>query len=425
MQTARTADMGDRNSFRFALAEDAKLDDGALLESNADLAGLAFLTKDTGLIREQIEAIVDKVSARRHPANTNPVQTPAELAALYRSMVGGYDDSEPVLVVDGKIVDGINREIVAELIRAKRQADFKCSIQQIAEGNAAKVVKSKNARRNLVEVAKAFQAARTLQKGAKHGDQKELALDSGVSTRLIRAACAVLEKIPELEENVLTGRLALMAAEKIAHSEQHTAETREYLAKRGSENRDVRRKLVDIADRAEEALATRKRVSSLLAKARKASPAFYRQFKGQIESETEPETNEAVDRVLKSPDLPEAMMAASKDSMHKDKTLVQLVALVTSEARNPQHVALTSERSSTALGGTESKPETNPGPRNEIHAAFAPIFKELGGLTAELLRDHPLPTGVRDDLVRLLREKTDLVAKAATSEESVADAIAA
>jgi hypothetical protein len=285
MQTAPTADAGNRNGFRFLLADNARLDDKAKLEDNADLAGLAFLTKVTGLTRVQIEGIVRGVTARRHPENTNPIQTPAELAALYRSMVGSYDKGEPVLVVGDKIVDGVNREIVAQLIRAKQKPDFKCSIRDIVDNEAANVVKNKNARRNLVEVAKAFQAAHKLQKGAKHGAQKEFALDFGVSARSIRAASVVLEEIAELEGNVLAGHLALMAAEKIAHSEQHTAETREYLAKRGSDTRDVRRKLVDIADRAEEALATRKRVSSMLAKAKKASPAaFYRHFKPQIES---------------------------------------------------------------------------------------------------------------------------------------------
>src|SRR5215831_16147705 len=32
--------------------------------------------------REQLEAIAEEVSARRHPANTNPIQRPAELASL-------------------------------------------------------------------------------------------------------------------------------------------------------------------------------------------------------------------------------------------------------------------------------------------------------------------------------------------------------
>src|SRR5262249_2488675 len=151
----------------------------------------------------------DKVSARRHPANTNPTQTPAELAALYRSMISGYDDKEPVIVAADKYVDGVNREIVAELIRAKHQSDYKCSIREIADGDAAKIVKARNARRNLPEAGKAFQAAHTLRKGAKHGAQKELALDVGVSARLIRAARAVLEKIPELEVHILAERLAL------------------------------------------------------------------------------------------------------------------------------------------------------------------------------------------------------------------------
>src|SRR5215831_18932579 len=186
----RRSHIQNRNQFRFCIPDDAKFDDDAKLEDNADLAGLLYLQADTGLSREQIEAIVDKVSARRHPANMNPTQTPAELAALYRSMDSGYDDKEPVIVAAERYVDGVSREIVAELIRSKRQPDYKCSYREIADRDAAKIVKARNARRNLPEAGKAFQAAHTLKKGAKHGAQKELALDAGVSTRSIRAACA-------------------------------------------------------------------------------------------------------------------------------------------------------------------------------------------------------------------------------------------
>jgi hypothetical protein len=393
----------NRNRFRFSIPDDAS--DG---DANADLAGLLFLQADTGLSREQIEAIVDRVSARRHLANTNPIQTPAELAALYRSMASGYDDKEPVIVATDKYVDGVNREIVAELIRSKRQPDYKCSCREIADRDAAKIVKARNARRNLPEAGKAFQAAHTLSKGAKHGAQKELALDAGVSTRSIRAACAVLEEIPELEGHILAGRLALMAGEKIAHSRQHTAEAREYLSKQGAEARsDVRRKLVEIADGAEEALATQKRISTLLSEAKKASSAFHRHFKTQIENEAEPETAKAIYRILKSPELLEAMIDASKDPEHKDKTLVQLAGVVTEESEPP---APPFDGSSAAPQGSEPSESRPKG--NAIHAAYAPIFKELEILTVDLLRQHPPPLPLRDDLVTLLREKADLVEKA-------------
>jgi hypothetical protein len=398
----------NRNQFRFCIPDDAKYDDDTTLEDNADLAGLYFLQADTGLSREQIESIVDKVSGCRHPANTNPTQTPAELAALYRSMASGYDDKEPVIVAADKYVDGVNREIVAELIRAKRQPEYECAVRTIADGDAAKIVKARNARRNLPEAGKAFQAAHTLRKGGKHGAQKELALDVGVSTRLIRAARAVLEKIPELEGHILAGRLALMAGEKIAHSKQHLTEAQEYLSKREADTSPfVRRKLVDIAKRAEQALATQDRLSTLLADVKKASNIFYSHFKQQIENEAEPETAHAINSILKSPKLLEAMVAASKDPEHDDKTLAQLVALITDKSEPP---AAPAERSSTTPQGNgpcQSRPKGN-----ATHADYSPIFNELEALTEELLREKPLPPQMRKDLVMLLREKADLVEKA-------------
>jgi hypothetical protein len=417
MRIDSTEDIGNRNGFRFALDEDSRDNHLAHSESDADFAGLSFLKRETDLTREQIETVVDKVSACRHPANTNPIQTPAELASLFRSMVSGYDNSEPVLVVGDKIVDGVNREIVAELIRVARQPDFECSIREIAEGDATKTVKGKNARRNLREVSKAFQAAHMLRNGGEHGAQVELSLDMGVSTRSIRAASEVLKKIPELEGHILAGCLALMAGDKIARSNRHITEARDYLSKHsGYKSSDVKRKLADIGNRAQEALADRNRISTLLEKVEKVSSEFHRHFKKRIERETERETAEAIRGILNSPEVMEAMIAVSKDPEHEDQTLAQLVALVKPEPRKSEAAAASAEGSSTArrIPGPEPKPES----KDATYAAFARIFKELEDLTEELLREYSLPAKMRDNLVKLLRDKADLVEKTARLEEA-------
>jgi hypothetical protein len=98
------------------------------------------------------------------------------------------------------------------------------------------------------------------------------------------------------------------------------------------------------------------------------------------------------------------MIAASKDTEHKDKTLAQLVALITDKS---EPFAAPAEESSTAPQSNEPSQSTPKG--HAIHAAYSAIFNELETLTEDLLRQYPLPPPVQDDLITLLREKADLV----------------
>lgn len=158
-----------------------------------------------------------------HPyANLFPMMTPRELDELTAAIVhGGYNPHDPIIVHDGKILDGRNRQAackragVAPVIKFFHGTDAQ-ALAFVWEHNMA--------RRHLSTSQKAMVAARlrtaaTSEHGPRTGGgnfatltNRVLAARLSISPRMIRKAIALVKDAPDAAADVEAGRASLNEA---------------------------------------------------------------------------------------------------------------------------------------------------------------------------------------------------------------------
>lgn len=154
-----------------------------------------------------------------------PGMTEAEFEELCSDMKeDGYDKKQPVLLFEGKILDGIHRH------RAAIRTGAEPSFDEYKGNDPSGIVRRRNLnRRHLSAGQRSFAAVELAKLGTHGGDrrsdqaaklpletQEQLAEEAGVSERTVRDASKVLtEGTEELQEGVRNGTISVSDAAKI------------------------------------------------------------------------------------------------------------------------------------------------------------------------------------------------------------------